>query len=302
MPAKHLIVLVGPTAIGKTHWAIQIAKHFNSEILSADSRQFYQELEIGTAVPSRSELESVPHHFIQHKSIHDAYSVGDWVNDANDLLKELFKKHEILVLTGGSGLFIKALLYGLDEFPEIDPNIREELNRTLNAEGLPILQAKLRELDPVYFEQVDLDNPHRVIRALEVSLGSGQPYSSFLGKKTVSHPFNIVLIGLQTDRDLLYNRINARVDTMIGQGLVEEARALYPFKDLNALQTVGYRELFTYFEGKMGWEAAVEEIKKNTRRYAKRQLTWLRKMEGISWFSSDSPIGAVLDHIEEQIT
>ena len=301
MPAKHLIVLVGPTAIGKTHWAIQIAKHFNSEILSADSRQFYREMRIGTAVPSRSELQAVPHHFIQHKSMHDTYSVGDWVHDATNLLNDLFEKHDVLVVTGGSGLYINALLYGLDEFPEIDPQIREDLNKQLIEEGLAALQAQLQKVDPEYFEKVDLDNPHRVIRALEVSIGSGQPYSSFLGKKKVTHHFNPILIGLRTDREILYNRINSRVDAMIDQGLVEEARELYTYRNLNALQTVGYQELFSYFERELSLEEAIEAIKMNTRRYAKRQLTWLRKMEEVSWFSMDNPKELLLAYIEDRI-
>lgn len=300
MAAPLLIVLVGPTAIGKTKWAIDIALHYNTEILSADARQFYKEMEIGTAVPTAEEMRGVRHHFIQHISIHDPYSVGDWVDDATSLIRTLFETHNILVLTGGSSLYINALLYGLDDFPQVDPQIRTALNDRLRSEGIEILQQELKSLDPVYFAQVDRDNPHRLIRALEICKGSGQPYSSFLGKKRARHDFDYLIIGLHTDREKLYDRINARVDGMMKEGLLEEAKVLYPSRNLNALQTVGYREIFSHFDGDSTLEEAVASIKTNTRRYAKRQMTWLRKMEEIHWFDSQTPVREVLEFIESK--
>lgn len=301
MPSKFLIVLLGPTGIGKTKWAIEIARYFKTEILSADSRQFFKEMQIGTAVPTSEELKAVSHHFIQHKSIRDPYSVGDWVQDASQTIQNLHEKHDIVVLTGGSILYINALLYGLDDFPEVDPAIRSDLNQQFEKDGLRPLQEKLLALDPLYFEQVDKENPHRLIRALEVCIGSGKPYSSFLGKREITHDFMILLLGLKTDREILYDRINARVDKMIEEGLIEEAQGLIENRELNALQTVGYREIFSYFDGKMSMKEAIMAIKTNTRRYAKRQLTWLRKMDNVHWFDVQTPIRSVIEFINEKI-
>ena len=301
MESKYLIVLLGPTAIGKTKWAIQIAQHFKTEIISADSRQFFREMEIGTAIPSKEELATVPHHFIQHKSIHEPYSVGDWLLDATHTINKLHRTHDIVLLTGGSNLYIHSLLFGLDDFPDVDPQIRQHLNREYEKRGIISLQQQLKKLDPVYFDQVDHDNPHRLIRALEICVGSGKPYSSFLGKRKVKYDFETLLIGIQMEREVLYERINTRVDGMLEAGLIEEAEQLIAYRHLNALQTVGYREIFSYFDGELSLEEAVSAIKTNTRRYAKRQLTWLRKMKNVHWFKPEAPIASVIDYINQHI-
>ncbi len=301
MTRRHLIVLVGPTAVGKTQWAIRLAKHFNSEIVSADSRQVYKEMAIGTAVPTEKELLQVPHHLIQHRSIKDPYSVGDFVKETKAILEELFQQHEIVIMAGGSGLYIQALLFGLDEFPEIDPQIREDLNSVLKSKGLRELQLMLQKEDPDYYEKVDLENPQRVIRALEVCLGTNKPYSSYLGKKDVQHNFDFSLIGLEMDRELLYSRINKRVDEMMAEGLLNEVKGLEVYKHLNSLQTVGYKELFKYLDDQCSLEAAIEEMKKNTRRFAKRQGTWFRKMPGIIWLPWNASEKDFTEQIEKLI-
>ncbi len=280
---KVLLSVIGPTGIGKTRLAIAVAKHFKTEIISADSRQFYKEMTIGTAVPSRSELRQVPHHFIQHRSITEDYSVGDYERDAIALLHKLFEKHDILVLVGGSGLYVDAVTQGLDVFPPIDKKIRPQLNEIFRTQGLPELRRQLKELDPDYYKQVDLANPHRLIRALEVCITSGRPYSSFLNRPKPQRFFLHLTIGITADREVIYDRINKRVDLMMHQGLLEEAKQLYPKKNLNALQTVGYRELFRYLDGAYDLDFAISEIKKNTRRFAKRQLTWYRKRTDVLW-------------------
>jgi tRNA dimethylallyltransferase len=284
---KRLLSVIGPTAIGKTKLAIDLAKHYDTEIISADSRQFYKEMHIGTAVPSKEELQSAPHHFIQHKSIFEPYSVGDFESEALALLDELFLKKDTVVMVGGSGLYVDAVTKGLDEFPDIDPKIRIELNKEFSENGKTFLQDKLLKHDPTYHARVDLDNPHRLIRALEVCIGSGQPYSSFLKKENTSRPFKITSIGITADRELIYERINKRVDAMIAAGLIEEAQALRPHRKLNALQTVGYKELFDHFDGHCSLDEAIAEIKKNTRRFAKRQLTWFKKSSDVLWVSHD---------------
>uniref|UniRef100_UPI0039A5AD42 tRNA (adenosine(37)-N6)-dimethylallyltransferase MiaA n=1 Tax=Ornithobacterium rhinotracheale TaxID=28251 RepID=UPI0039A5AD42 len=296
---KNLVVIVGPTAIGKTATAIALAKHFNTEILSSDSRQFYKEMRIGTAVPAEEELSQIKHHFIQHLSIHQDYSVGDFEREAIDFIAQYFKKKDILIMAGGSGLYEKAITQGLDDFPEIPPNVRRQLNDDLNEKGLEFLQKELRNRDLDYFKRVDIQNPHRVIRALEIIRHTGEPYSSFL-RKNAKRDFNIIKVGLTLSREQIYERINQRVDIMIEAGLLEEAKELYAFRELNALKTVGYRELFPYFEGKISLEFAIEEIKKNTRRFAKRQLTWYRKDECIKWFSPNE-VQAMGEYIKEQI-
>ena len=281
---KYLITVIGPTAIGKTALAIEVAKHFKCEILSADSRQFFKEMAIGTAVPSQEELAAAKHHFIQNISIFDDYTVGDFERDAIAKLEELFKTNNFAVLVGGSGLYIDAVLKGFDDFPDVDPSVRQNLVASYEQDGIEYLQKELEKLDPVHYEKVAKENPQRLMRALEVCIGSGRPYSSFLNIKKNSRNFTPIVIGLEAQRDLMYERINKRVDIMIDNGLVEEAQALYPHKELNALQTVGYRELFSYFGGEISKDFAIEEIKKNTRRFAKRQLTWFRRDEEIKWF------------------
>jgi len=301
MKKKVLLVVVGPTAIGKTALGIQLAKYFDTEILSADSRQFFKEMEIGTAVPSQEELAQVPHHFIQHKSIFDPYSVGDFEKEAIDFLNELFQQKDTVIMVGGSGLYVDAVVNGLDEFPEVDPRIRAELNQELDKNGLSSLQEELKRKDPSYYKIVDLENPHRLIRALEVCRASGQPFSSFLNRPRPKRPFKTLYIGLEAPREVIYERINQRVDLMMEKGLLDEAQQLYPNQKLNALQTVGYKELFEYLDGHCTLESAVSEIKKNTRRFAKRQLTWLRKNNDILWVPYDGKPEKVLQMIKDRL-
>jgi len=279
-----LITIVGPTAIGKTALSIQLATHFNTEIISCDSRQFYKEMRIGTAVPSGEELNAAPHHFIQNRSIFDTYNVGDFERDALHKLNKLFETNTVVIMVGGSGLYVDAVLNGLDYFPKVQPEIREQLNETLLSKGIEHLQQQLKELDIETYNSITLDNPQRVIRALEVCIGSGHPYSSFKNKPKEKRNFRSIKIGLNADRAIIYDRINQRVDIMLKEGLLEEAKTVYPHKNLNALQTVGYRELFSFFDGNISKEFAIEEIKKNTRRFAKRQLTWFRKDTSTVWF------------------
>ncbi|TVZ25352.1 tRNA dimethylallyltransferase [Gillisia sp. Hel_I_86] len=298
MKTRILISVVGPTAIGKTALSIKLAQTFNTEILSADSRQFYKEIPIGTAAPSKKELAAAPHHFIHNKSIEDDYSVGDFEREAIEKLDLLFKDHEVLILVGGSGLYIKSLIEGLDNFPEIDQEIREQLNDRLVNEGLGPLKTELEQLDPDYYNKIDINNPHRVIRALEVCIGSGKTFSSFLNQPKPIRNFKTISIGLTAPREEIYERINRRVDLMMDEGLLEEAQALYPKHRLNALNTVGYKELFAFFEGRIDLETAVGEIKMNSRRYAKRQLTWFRKNEKTTWFDYKTPFSEIEDFIK----
>ena len=298
---KTLIAIVGPTAIGKTSLAISLANHFNTEIFSADSRQFYKEMQIGTAVPSIPELKAAKHHFIQHTSILDAYSVGDFEREAIEALDIFFETKDIAILVGGSGLYVDAILYGLDDFPPVGPEVREELNTVLKEKGILVLREQLKELDPQYYQQVDLENPHRLIRALEICISSGKPYSSFLSSERTSRDFKSILVGLHAEREIIYDRINKRVDQMLEKGLLEEARTLYPHRHLNALNTVGYKELFALFDEKTTLENATEEIKKNTRRFAKRQLTWYRKNQDILWLDYDLTEKEFIGSIEEKI-
>lgn len=279
-----LICVVGPTAIGKTKLSLIIAETFSSEILSADSRQFFKEMTIGTAIPSAEELAVVRHHFIQNRSIFEDYSVGDFEKDAIELLDELFVKHKIIVMVGGSGLYVDAVTKGLDKIPEVPSDIREILNSQYESFGIGPLQKELESVDPVYFSKVDIQNHHRLIRALEIYRGTGKPFSHFLNNTSEERNFHTLFIGLTADREIIYDHINRRVDLMVEAGLVEEARKLFGHKDLNALQTVGYRELFQYFEGNTTLEEAISEIKKNTRRFAKRQITWFKKNDAIHWF------------------
>ena len=301
MMDKTLFAVIGPTAIGKTRLAIKLAQHFNTEILSADSRQFFKEMSIGTAVPSNEELQMATHHFIQHKSIFDQYTVGNYEKDALSRLKILFEGNDYGVIVGGSGLYVDAVVNGLDHFPEIPTQIREKLVTLQNSKGLSYLQEQLKQKDPVYYEKVDLENPHRVIRALEVCITSGKPYSSFLNQRKETRTFKTIYIGITAEREVIYDRINKRVDIMLSEGLLDEATSLYEHKNLNALQTVGYRELFNYLDGNHTLDFAIEEIKKNTRRFAKRQLTWYRKNNDILWVNFDDKVPKILSKIDNQL-
>lgn len=294
-----LFTILGPTAIGKTALSIQLAQHFNTEILSADSRQFYKEMRIGTAVPSQRELQAATHHFIQHISIEQTYSVGHYEREAISKLHELFTSHEHLILVGGSGMYVDAVLYGLDHFPEVKVGTREMLQELLKKESIVALQNMLKEKDPAYYNEVDIHNSQRVTRALEVCLSSGKPFSSFRNQSKPPRHFTSLKIGLTAERTLIYDRINQRVDRMMEEGLLQEAQNLLSRKHVNALQTVGYRELFEYFEGKVSLEKAVENIKTNTRRFAKRQLTWYRKDPTIHWFDYKTPLEEILEYIKK---
>lgn len=298
---KTLICIVGPTAIGKTTLSLKIANHFSTEIISADSRQFYKEMKIGTAVPSINELKAAKHYFIQNKSIFEDYNVGSFEKDAIKLLNNLFKKHPVIIMVGGSGLYLDAVIKGLDEFPIVSPEIKLALKDDYENHGIIFLQEELKQKDPVYFNNVDLENHHRVMRALGICRSQNLPYSSFLKSETKKREFETIYIGLEADRKIVYERINQRVDNMINEGLLEEAKSLFPHKNLNALQTVGYRELFEYFEGNITKEQAIEEIKKNTRRFAKRQGTWFRKNEKINWFNYTSDTSDVIKFIENEL-
>lgn len=302
---KKLITIIGPTAIGKTALSIKLANHFNCEIISCDSRQFFKEMEIGTAVPSKEELASASHHFIQNKSIFENYTVGDFEREAISKLDELFETNEYAILVGGSGLYVDAILKGFDTFPEIDASVRTEIISNYEQFGIQYLQQKLRELDPNYFDTISnenpqtLQNPQRLMRFAEVCIGSGKPYSSFLNQKKTSRNFTPIIIGLEAERQEMYDRINLRVDLMMQNGLLEEARNLFPNKDLNALQTVGYRELFSYFDGEFTLDFAIEEIKKNTRRFAKRQLTWFKRTENAKWFDYKTNVEEIEKYIAD---
>ncbi len=291
---------MGPTAIGKTSLAITLAQYFDTEIISADSRQFFKEMYIGTAVPSKDEQHQAPHHFIQHISINDPYNVGQYELEALAKIEALFKKHDILILVGGSGLYSDAVLNGLDSFPEVHAEVRKQIRETFDKKSLDHAQKRLRDLDPEYYQKVDLNNTQRVLRALEVCVSSGRPYSSFLKKGSAQRPFKALQIGLMADRAVIYTRINKRVDLMFNNGLEDEALKLFPFKGKNALNTVGYKELFNFFEGKYDRETAIAEIKKNTRRFAKRQLTWYRKNPEIKWFDFESDPSEIIGFIKKK--
>lgn len=299
--SKTLISIVGPTAIGKTALSIALAQHFNAELISADSRQFFKELTIGTAVPSENELASAIHHFIQHISIKEQYSVGDFEKEVLLKLDQLFTNNSVVIMVGGSGLYTNAVVNGLDDFPNVEDSIRDKLNLQLQNEGIKGLQKQLKILDPNSYDTIAIDNPQRIIRALEICIGTGKPYSSFLNKPKVKRNFDTLTIGITTEREIIYNRINDRVDVMIENGLVDEARALLPSKDLNALNTVGYKELFKYFEGEWTLDFAISEIKKNTRRFAKRQLTWFRKDKTINWIDYNTEQKTIIEFITSTI-
>lgn len=297
---RYLVTILGPTASGKTAAAIAIAKHYGTVVVSADSRQLFREMTIGTAKPSTEELAAVPHYMVHHISVRDDYSAGKYADEVLPLLSELFQQHNVVVLAGGSGLYVNAVLEGFDELPAVKPGIREQLEETLETKGIEVLQQQLHELDPEYHAQVDLQNPHRLIRALEICLSSGKPFSSYRKGGQHQRDFEVIKIGLEWDREALYARINNRVDAMMQAGLLEEARALHPQRGLMALETVGYAELFDHFEGITDLDTAIELIKRNTRRYAKRQLTWWRKDADIQWFAPADEQG-ILDYLDGEI-
>jgi tRNA dimethylallyltransferase len=279
-----LIVILGPTAIGKTGFAIHIARHFQTEIISCDSRQFYRELKIGVAAPTTEELNKVKHHFVGQLSISDYYNVSKFENEVIDFLGDYFKTHQYAVMTGGSGLYIDAVCKGIDELPDADEVLRNELKDRLEKEGLPSLIAQLKELDPEYHKVVDLNNPNRITRALEVCIATGKPYSQLRNNKPIERDFEIIKIGLNRPREELFENIGLRVDKMVVEGLLDEVKSLKKYQHLNALNTVGYKEIFQYFEGNYSLQQAIEKIKTNTRRYAKRQLTWFKRDKDIHWF------------------
>lgn len=281
---KFLIVIAGPTAVGKTALGVRLAEEFKTEVLSADSRQFFKEISIGTAKPSLPEMRGIPHHFIDSHSISESYNVGKYETEGIALLEKIFQSKNTAILVGGSGLYIDAICKGFDELPEADPEIREKIDLIFEEKGIEELQRMLQELDPEYYSKVDQSNPQRLSRALEVCMASGKTYSELREGKIKTRNFNIIKIGLNLPREALYERINKRVDEMMKNGLLDEARSVISFRSANALQTVGYKELFDHFDGRTDLKTAIELIKQNTRRFAKRQLTWFRRDQEIKWF------------------
>ena len=304
---NYLIIIIGPTAIGKTSLSIALAQHFDCAIVSCDSRQFFKEMRIGTAVPSDEELTSAPHHFIQNKSIFENYTVGDFEKEATTKLDELFQQNNTQIMVGGSGLYVDAILKGFDDFPEIENSVREKINSDFEELGIVYLQQQLKKIDPDFYQNIELENPQtlqnpqRMKRFIEVCIGTGKPYSSFLNQKKTERRFTPIVVGLEAERKIMYDRINKRVDIMITEGLVKEAESLFPNKQLNALQTVGYRELFDYFEGNITLDFAIEEIKKNTRRFSKRQLTWFKRTENVKWFDFKSDTNDIINYIKSRL-
>jgi tRNA dimethylallyltransferase len=304
---KYLITIIGPTAIGKTSLSIAMAQQFQCEIISCDSRQFFKEMRIGTAVPTDLELAAAPHHFIQNKSIFENYSVGDFEKEAIAKLNELFKTNDFAILVGGSGLYVDAILKGFDSFPDIDTSVREKVNENYEQHGISYLQDQLALLDSNYFKKISLENPQtlqnpqRMMRFVEVCIGTGKPYSSFLNQAKNNRNFTPIIIGLEAERSVMYDRINQRVDIMINDGLLAEAEQLHPHKELNALQTVGYRELFAHFDGESTLDFAIDEIKKNTRRFSKRQLTWFKRTENAQWFDYLTDRAKIIQYIKTSL-
>ena len=294
---KILISVVGPTGIGKTKLAISLAQHFGTEIISCDARQFFREMPIGTAMPDAEELAAAPHHFIANLSVEDEYSIGKFEKDTLEKLDDLFQNHNIVIMVGGSGMYEKAVLEGLDDLPEANPEHITKLNDIFVYQGIEVLQNMLKEADPDYYEKADIDNPRRLFRALDIFWQTGKPYSTLLNKEKGERSFRSIRIGIETSREELYDRINRRVDLMMEKGLLEEATKLHPKKHLTALQTVGYSEIFKYLEGEWTLDFAIEEIKKNSRRYAKRQLTWYRKADDIHYLK----LGYTEQNLEELI-
>lgn len=299
-PEKTLIVLVGPTASGKTDIAISLARHFNTEVISADSRQFYKEIPIGTAAPSKDQLKKVKHHFIGHLSVEQKYNVSRFERDVLDLLAELFKTKDRVIMTGGSGLYINAVCKGIDELPDPDPQIRSGLDKLFEDEGIVALQEKLKMLDPEYFEIVDRNNPKRLMRAIEICLQTGTTYTALRQNQPKKRDFRIIKVGLEVERSILAERINERASEMLESGWIEEARSVHHLKHFNSLNTVGYKELYEYFDGNWDFDTAIEKIKTNTRRYAKRQMTWFRKDSDITWFKPEE-VGEVIGYLEKRL-
>ena len=298
---KYLISVVGPTAIGKTALSIKLAQYFNTEIISADSRQFFREMQIGTAAPTKEDQLEAKHHFIHHKSVKDDYNVGAFEKDALQCLDLLFKSHNIAIMVGGSGLYVDAVIKGLDNFPKVNSKIREILNQEMQVKGITHLQERLKKLDVLAYNTIAIDNPRRLVRALEICTGTQKPYSSFLNREKVKRHFKIITIGLTANRDIIYNRINRRVDIMLKEGLLKEAESLFNLKHLNALNTVGYKEIFGYINNEWTLDFAVLEIKKNSRRFAKRQLTWFKKNKKTIWFNYLTNLDAIKEEINKNL-
>ncbi|GAA4365697.1 tRNA (adenosine(37)-N6)-dimethylallyltransferase MiaA [Hymenobacter saemangeumensis] len=284
-PRPVLLTIAGPTAVGKTALCVALAQQFNTEIVSADSRQFFRELSIGTAKPTAEEMQGIPHHFIDSHSIAEEYSAGRFASDCLALLGQLFQKYPLVILTGGSGLYVQAVTDGLDELPSVPPEIRAQLHTELQIHGLPYLVEELAQTDPVTYARIDRQNHQRVVRALEITRGTGRPFSSFhtQSQQADSRPFRVVKVALTRERDVLYQRINQRVEHMLAAGLLDEVKAVLPYRHHHALQTVGYQEIFGYLDGEYDWAEAVRLLQRNTRRYAKRQLTWLRRDPAYQW-------------------
>jgi len=298
---KYLITIVGPTAIGKTNLSLELANYYNTEVISADSRQFYKEMTIGTAKPSSKELNDVKHHLINNKSVTETYQLGEFEKDTIDIIKNIHKKSNIAILVGGSGLYIDAIIYGLDEIPKIENGLRELLNNEFKTKGIIYLQSKLKKLDITTYNSIDLKNHRRIIRALEVTISSKKPYSSYLKKTKINRGFKVIEIGINTDREILYKRINKRVDKMIENGLVNEVKQLLVHKKLNSLNTIGYKEIFSYLDGNISLGFAIEEIKKNTRKFSKRQMTWFRSKKDIIWFTQNYKVKNIIKTIDKLI-
>lgn len=294
----NLVVIVGPTAVGKTDLCIRLARYFDADVISSDSRQLYKEMQIGTAKPSVQEMEGVTHHFIDSHSVRNLYSAGDFERDTDLLLKEYFRKKNTAILSGGTGLFVRAVTHGLDDMPPAPEELRAELMRRLETEGLEVLQKELIALDPAACRDMDMQNPQRVVRALEVCLSTGKPFSALRIKSPKTHDYQLIKIGLERPREELYNRINRRVDLMLEQGLVEEVKSLLAYEDNNALQTVGYREVFGYLRGEYDHTTMTELLKRNTRRYAKRQMTWFKNQDTFKWFHPEEE-EAITEYIRE---
>lgn len=296
-----LIVVLGPTGVGKSDISIQLAQYFCSEIISADSRQFFRELCIGTAVPSPEDLKAVPHHFIQTRSIHDYYNVSEYEAEALQLISQLFRNTNPLILTGGSMLYVDTVCKGIDDIPTVDPEIREEVIRWYQENGMEALRERLLAVDPEYYGIADLNNPKRLLHAVEIHQMTGKPFSSFRKSTVRQRPFHILKIGINQDRQLLYDRINQRVERMMEAGLLEEAKSVYPYRKLNSLNTVGYKELFSFLDGSCSLDEAVDLIKRNSRRYARKQLTWFRRDQEIKWFEPEQ-IQEIIAYVEHKMS